>query len=42
MSCSEPSQRGRLVEIRDSLLAGITKAELDGWFGEVEASKSPW
>ncbi|MFJ4982039.1 tyrosine-type recombinase/integrase [Streptomyces coeruleorubidus] len=32
----EPDQRGRLVEIRDNLLARITEAEREGWLGELE------
>ncbi|MEV5778843.1 hypothetical protein AB0L49_48030 [Streptomyces antimycoticus] len=31
-----PTQRDRLVEIRDNLLARITEAEREGWLGEVE------
>ncbi|WP_405971264.1 site-specific integrase [Streptomyces sp. NBC_00988] len=32
----DPSQRPRLVEIRDNLLSRIGEAEREGWFGEVE------
>ncbi|MDX2939622.1 tyrosine-type recombinase/integrase [Streptomyces ipomoeae] len=32
----EPTQRLRLVEIRDNLLARITEAEREGWVGELE------
>jgi hypothetical protein len=32
----EPDQRGRLVEIRDNLLARIIEAEREGWLGELE------
>lgn len=32
----DPAQRGRLVEIRDNLLARIAEAEREGWLGEVE------
>jgi integrase len=32
----DPTQRARLVEIRDSLLARIAEAEREGWLGEVE------
>lgn len=32
----DPDQRGRLVEIRDNLLARIAEAEREGWLGEVE------
>ncbi len=31
-----PSQRDRLVEIRDNLVARIAEAKREGWFGEVE------
>ncbi|MFI6061512.1 hypothetical protein [Streptomyces sp. NPDC051286] len=30
------SERPRLVEIRDNLLARITEAEREGWLGELE------
>ncbi|MET9387696.1 hypothetical protein ABZY09_43515 [Streptomyces sp. NPDC002928] len=33
---SARGQRGRLVEIRDNLLARITEAEREGWLGELE------
>ncbi|MCX5166011.1 integrase [Streptomyces sp. NBC_00053] len=32
----EPSQRGRLIEIRDNLLDRIAEAQREGWLGEVE------
>jgi integrase len=32
----DPAQRGRLVEIHDSLVARIAEAEREGWPGEVE------
>lgn len=32
----DPTQRDRLVEIRDSLDARITEAEREGWLGELE------
>lgn len=32
----DPDQQGRLVEIRDNLLARITEAEREGWLGELE------
>lgn len=32
----DPTQRDRLVEIRDNLLARIAEAEREGWLGEVE------
>ena len=32
----DPAQRGRLVEIRDNLVARIAEAEREGWLGEVE------
>jgi site-specific recombinase XerD len=32
----DPSQRGRLVEIRDNIVARISEATHEGWFGEVE------
>jgi hypothetical protein len=32
----DPSQRARLEEIRDNLLARIAEAEREGWLGEVE------
>ncbi|WP_405720935.1 hypothetical protein [Streptomyces sp. NBC_00046] len=40
MRCSllrpEPSQRDRLIEIRDNLLDRIAEAQREGWLGEVE------
>lgn len=30
----DPAQRGRLVEVRDNLLARIAETEREGWFGE--------
>ena len=32
----DPTQRDRLVEIRDNLIARIAEAEREGWLGEVE------
>ena len=32
----DPTQRDRLVEIRDNLHARIAEAEREGWLGEVE------
>jgi hypothetical protein len=32
----DPSQRHRLIEIRDNLIARIAEAHEEGWFGEVE------
>jgi hypothetical protein len=32
----DPTQRSRLVEIRDNLIARIAEAEREGWLGEVE------
>jgi integrase len=32
----DPSQRGRLIEIRDNIVARISEAKHEGWFGEVE------
>jgi hypothetical protein len=32
----DPSQRGRLHEIRDNLIARVAEAEHKGWLGEVE------
>ncbi|MEU9761829.1 hypothetical protein AB0D98_19195 [Streptomyces sp. NPDC047987] len=32
----DPSQRARLAEIRDNLIARIAEAEREGWLGEVE------
>ncbi|ETZ29153.1 integrase [Mycobacterium intracellulare subsp. chimaera] len=32
----DPTQRHRLLEIRDNLLARIAEAEREGWLGEVE------
>ena len=32
----EPTQRGRIAEIRDNLTARIAEAEREGWHGEVE------
>ena len=40
MRCSllrpDPTQRGRLEEIRDNLEARIIEAKREGWLGEVE------
>ncbi|MFE4920186.1 hypothetical protein [Streptomyces sp. NPDC056661] len=35
----DPTQRGRLEEIRDNLLARIAEAEREGWLGEIEGLK---
>jgi hypothetical protein len=35
----DPSQRDRLCEIRDNLIARIAEAEHEGWLGEVEGLK---
>jgi hypothetical protein len=32
----EPSQRHRLIEIRDNLISRITEARQEGWLGEIE------
>ncbi|WP_234432918.1 site-specific integrase [Streptomyces sp. NRRL S-1824] len=32
----DPDQRGRLIDIRDNLIARIAEAEREGWLGEVE------
>ncbi len=32
----EPTQRPRLIEIRDNLTARIAEARREGWLGEVE------
>lgn len=32
----DPSQRARLAEIRDNLIARIAEAETEAWLGEVE------
>ncbi|MBZ9597168.1 site-specific integrase [Streptomyces erythrochromogenes] len=32
----DPTQRPRLIEIRDNLIARITEAEREGWLGEIE------
>ena len=32
----DPTQRGRLIEIRDNLTARIAEAQREGWLGEVE------
>lgn len=34
-----PSQKGRILQIRDNLLARIAEAEREGWLGEVEGLK---
>lgn len=34
-----PSQKGRILQIRDNLLARIAEAECEGWLGEVEGLK---
>jgi hypothetical protein len=35
----DPTQRGRLEEIRDNLRARIAEAEREGWAGEAEGLK---
>jgi hypothetical protein len=35
----DPTQRDRMVEIRDNLLARIAEAEREGWTGEAEGLK---
>jgi hypothetical protein len=35
----DPARRGRLAEIRDSLLARIDEVREHGWLGEVEGLK---
>ncbi|MGW6405388.1 hypothetical protein [Streptomyces sp. NPDC055134] len=35
----EPTQRTRLADIRDNLIARIAEAEREGWLGEVEGLK---
>jgi hypothetical protein len=32
----DPSQRHRLIEIRDNLIARIAEARQQGWLGEIE------
>ncbi|MFF3061442.1 hypothetical protein [Streptomyces sp. NPDC057909] len=32
----DPSQRHRLVEIRENLIVRIAEAEREGWLGEIE------
>jgi hypothetical protein len=32
----DPTQRARLADIRDNLIARIAEAEREGWLGEVE------
>jgi hypothetical protein len=32
----DPAQRGRLIEVRDNLIARITEARHEGWLGEVD------
>ena len=32
----DPAQKGRLVDIRDNIVARITEARREGWLGEVE------
>ncbi|MFJ6722233.1 hypothetical protein [Streptomyces sp. NPDC091259] len=34
--CSAPTQRSRLVEIHDNLIARIEEAKREGWLGEVD------
>jgi hypothetical protein len=35
----DPTQRDRLVEIRDNLISRIAEAEREGWLGEIEGLK---
>jgi hypothetical protein len=39
MHWPDPTQRPRIAEIRDNLIARITEAEQEGWIGEVEGLK---
>jgi hypothetical protein len=32
----DPAQRGRLIEVRDNLIARIAEARHEGWLGEVD------
>jgi hypothetical protein len=32
----DPTQRPRIADIRDNLIARITEAEREGWLGEIE------
>jgi hypothetical protein len=36
MHWPDPTQRQRIAEIRDNLIARIAEAEREGWLGEVE------
>jgi hypothetical protein len=39
MHWPSPSQRHRIAEIRDNLIARIAEAEREGWPGEIEGLK---
>ena len=39
MHWPDPTQRPRIAEIRDNLIARITEAEHEGWLGEAEGLK---
>jgi hypothetical protein len=36
MHWPDPTQRARIVDIRDNIIARIAEAEREGWLGEVE------
>lgn len=38
----DPTQRDRLVEIRDNLIARIIEATINGWQGEVAGLETSW
>jgi hypothetical protein len=39
MHWPDPTQRARITEIRDNLIARIAEAEHEGWLGEAEGLK---
>ena len=39
MHWPDPTQRPRIAEIRDNLIARIAEAEREGWLGEIEGLK---
>jgi hypothetical protein len=39
MHWPDPTQRPRIAEIRDNLIARIAEAEHEGWLGEAEGLK---
>ncbi len=39
MHWPDPTQRARITEIRDNLIARIAEAEHEGWVGEAEGLK---